>query len=216
MCSGANRCVYCEDSVSDEVEHIYPKDLYPGKCFDWNNYVYACGPCNGPKNNQFAVFRNSDGAFKIVNSSRGQEAVEPPSGDAVLLNPRLENPLDYCMLDLSSTFKFVITAEPGTRNYIRACYTFNTILRLNDQREYLRKARANAYTMYRARLYEYTKQKERGVDQVQLYKLIDGIRTEAHPTVWKEMQRQHRMSILNKFDGNLDALFKASPEALDW
>ncbi len=29
MCSGAQRCVYCEDSVGDEVEHIQPKDLYP-------------------------------------------------------------------------------------------------------------------------------------------------------------------------------------------
>jgi len=46
MDSGASRCAYCEDSVSDEVEHIFPKDLYPGRCFDWDNYVYACGPCN--------------------------------------------------------------------------------------------------------------------------------------------------------------------------
>lgn len=37
MCSGARRCAYCEDSVGDEVEHIYPKDLYPGKCFQWDN-----------------------------------------------------------------------------------------------------------------------------------------------------------------------------------
>ena len=28
MCSGAQRCVYCEDSVGDEVEHIQPQDLY--------------------------------------------------------------------------------------------------------------------------------------------------------------------------------------------
>ena len=40
MCSGAQRCVYCEDSVGDEVEHIAPKDLYPCKVFMWANYVY--------------------------------------------------------------------------------------------------------------------------------------------------------------------------------
>ena len=34
MCSGARRCVYCEDSVGDEVEHILPKDLYPDHCFE--------------------------------------------------------------------------------------------------------------------------------------------------------------------------------------
>lgn len=27
MCSGAQRCGYCEDSAADEVEHIRPKDL---------------------------------------------------------------------------------------------------------------------------------------------------------------------------------------------
>ena len=53
MCSGARRCMYCEDSVADEVEHFKPKDLYPEVVFAWMNYLYACGPCNGPKNNQF-------------------------------------------------------------------------------------------------------------------------------------------------------------------
>ena len=55
MCSGAQRCVYCEDSVGDEVEHIQPKDLYPCLVFVWTNYVYACGRCNGGKSNRFAV-----------------------------------------------------------------------------------------------------------------------------------------------------------------
>ena len=30
MCYGVQRCAYCEDSVGDEIEHIKPKDLYPG------------------------------------------------------------------------------------------------------------------------------------------------------------------------------------------
>ena len=28
MCSGAERCHYCEDSKADEVEHLLPKDAY--------------------------------------------------------------------------------------------------------------------------------------------------------------------------------------------
>lgn len=51
MCSGARRCAYCEDSLADEVEHFRPKDLYPEVVFAWANYLYTCGPCNGPKNN---------------------------------------------------------------------------------------------------------------------------------------------------------------------
>jgi len=48
MCGGAKRCMYCEDSAADEVEHHRPKDLYPEHVFNWENYLYACGPCNGP------------------------------------------------------------------------------------------------------------------------------------------------------------------------
>ncbi|GAB3753615.1 HNH endonuclease [Spirosoma pomorum] len=130
MCAGARRCVYCEDSVADEVEHIYPKDIYPGKAFDWDNYVYACGPCNGPKNNKFAVFREDTGTFQRVNPPPRTPAVQPPIGDSVLINPRTEDPLDYCMLDLSGTFKFVITKQKETRDYQRAEYTFDEVLRL--------------------------------------------------------------------------------------
>ena len=69
MCVGIRRCSYCEDSVADEVEHIKPKDLYPGAVFDWSNYLYACGNCNGPKNNNYAVI---DGAGVIVDVTRSR------------------------------------------------------------------------------------------------------------------------------------------------
>ena len=56
MAHGARRCGYCEDSYADEVEHVRPKSLYPECVFRWSNYLYVCGACNTPKNNQFAVF----------------------------------------------------------------------------------------------------------------------------------------------------------------
>ena len=49
--------MYCEDSVADEVEHFRPKDLYPDVVFAWRNYLYACGQCNGGKNNRFSIVR---------------------------------------------------------------------------------------------------------------------------------------------------------------
>ncbi len=61
MCGGVRRCGYCEDSMADEVEHIWPKSLYPERVFSWQNYLYACGPCNGPKNNDFKVFAHETG-----------------------------------------------------------------------------------------------------------------------------------------------------------
>ena len=215
MCSGARRCVYCEDSVADEVEHIHPKDLYPNLCFQWDNYIYACGNCNGPKNNKFAIFKKYDGSFHIVNPPRGTNATEPPEGNDALINPRIENPLDFCMLDLSSTFKFVVISKAGTNDAIKANYTFNEVLRLNE-REFLRKARETAYTNYKSRLGYYTSQKLGGEPQKKLDKLIDNLKQEAHPTVWKEMQRYHSKKILKNIDKDLDDLFIKSPEALNW
>lgn len=215
MCSGARRCVYCEDSVGDEVEHIHPKDLFPGLCFQWDNYVYACGNCNGPKNNKFAIFKKDDGKFSIINPPKGTAASEPPEGEDAMINPRTENPMEFCMLDLSSTFKFVVIKKADTKDAKKADYTFNEILRLNE-REFLRKARATAYNNYKARLGYYTSEKEKGKDKSKLDKMIENLRQEAHPTVWQEMQRQYQDGIIAKFDSDLDVLFKKSPEALTW
>ena len=214
LCSGARRCVYCEDSVGDEVEHIHPKDLFPQDCFNWENYVYACGNCNGPKNNKFAIFRSEDGKFQKINPPKGQKSTQPPDGADAIINPRKENPLDYCMLDLKSTFKFVIIAK-DFKDKQKADYTYNEVLRLNE-REFLRIARENAYGNFKARLYQYNDQKTKGSSQTKLDKLIKGIQSEAHPTVWKEMQRQYSKGFLVNIDKQLNDFFMYSPEALNW
>lgn len=87
MNSGARRCAYCEDSAADEVEHIRPKTLYPELVFAWVNYLYACGPCNGPKNNHFAVFAEGTGALTNVARARNAPVVPPIAGKAVFIDP---------------------------------------------------------------------------------------------------------------------------------
>lgn len=214
MCSGARRCMYCEDSMADEVEHIHPKDLYPEMCFRWENYLYACGNCNGPKNNKFAIFRNDNGQFYIVNPPRGQQAVQPPEGEDAMINPRIENPLNFCMLDLL-TFDFVVIPNLNPKDFQKADYTFKEVLRLNE-REPLRLARENAYDNYKSRLDSYTNCKLNDPNSPKLERMKSNLKREAHPTVWKEMQRQHQMGILQKQDTDLDTLFITSPEALLW
>jgi 5-methylcytosine-specific restriction endonuclease McrA len=219
MCNSTRRCVYCEDSLADEVEHIYPKDLFPGKCFSWDNYVYACGPCNGPKNNQFAVFRDDTGVFTEVNPAKGVPASEPPKGTAALINPREENPLDYCILDLNKTFQFVVLPGLTAEKEKKAEYTFDTVLRLNaSEREPIRQARQNAYDNYKARLFYYVKKRDAGADATVLQNLITGIQGESHSTVWKEMQRYHREGYLRDIDKELDDLFVAAApdDVLSW
>ncbi len=217
MCNSTRRCVYCEDSIGDEVEHIYPKDIYPDKCFSWDNYVYACGPCNGPKNNKFAVFKSDDDSFVEVNPAKGTSATEPPKGEAALINPRVENPLKYAILDLSGTFKFYPLPGLSVKEKKKVEYTYNIVLRLNDaEREPLRQARENAFENYSSRLYKYVNKKNAGECNAVLEKIIEGIQKENHPTVWKEMQRFYNQNLLESVDTELKKLFDDAPEALSW
>lgn len=139
LCGGSGRCCYCELSQPDEVEHVRPKDWYPEVVFAWRNYTYSCGPCNGPKNNQFAVFKRGSRTPTRLVRERDDPVTPPPAGSPVLIDPRTENPLDFMELDLSETFLFVETADEGTREFERAKYTIE-VLRLNE-RDVLTRAR---------------------------------------------------------------------------
>ena len=208
ICSGARRCAYCEDSVADEVEHIKPKDLYPEAVFVWENYLYACGPCNAPKNNKFAIFSYATDQFTNVTRKSRDPVAEPEAGEPVLINPRIENPLDLLQLDLMGTFYFLPHLSLDSRSRQRAEYTIE-VLRLND-RDYLVEARAEAFDSYRARLFEYTTRKSTGTSQNQLNDLIKALQRMQHPTVWREMQRQQPII------STLKELFNLAPEALTW
>lgn len=205
MCNGPRRCMYCEDSVADEVEHFKPKDLYPEVVFVWQNYFYACGRCNGPKNNRFSVI---DGVGTLVDVTRPRDAaiVPPLAGTAALIDPRIEDPMTFMMLDLRDTFTFTATADVDSIEAMRANYTID-VLRLNE-RDYLVEARAIAFSGYRAGLTEYVSRKIAGADLPELDRLRSGILRAPHPTVWAEMVRQH------SHHPALNSLFAAAPEAL--
>jgi hypothetical protein len=208
MCSGAKRCMYCEDSAADEVEHHRPKNLYPGHVFAWENYLYACGPCNGPKNSRFAIF-TTEGAMVDISRKREQAPAPPVPGDPVMLHPRTEDALEHMMLDIAGgTFLFVPTAPDGSREFQRASYTIE-ILRLNS-RDHLPVARREAYGSYKARLTEYVHKRDAGTGSPALRHMIEAIRRMQHPTVWFEMRRQSPRI------PELAHLFGFAPEALRW
>jgi uncharacterized protein (TIGR02646 family) len=206
MCSGARRCVYCEDSVADEVEHIAPKDLYPERVFSWDNYVYACGPCNGPKNNRYAVIQ-ANGAMAEVTRKRRDPVVPPIAGADALINPRIENPITFFDVDLLGTFIMLPAERLSAPELLRAEFTLK-VLDLN--RDVLLKARANAYGSYRARLIEFEVKRNKGALQAELDDLVAGLKEMPHPTVFAEMQRMH-IHI-----PELAAIFAKVPEALHW
>ncbi|ATB28394.1 hypothetical protein [Melittangium boletus] len=208
MCTGARRCAYCEDSVADEVEHIRPKTLYPEFVFAWMNYLYACGPCNVPKNNNFAVFANGTGVLTQVARRRKDPVAPPVPGNPVLLDPRVEDPTEYMALDLRDTFWFVARAKSDTIEHKRADYTIRT-LQLNI-RDYLPRARRSAYLDYRAHLSHYVQVRNQAQGEEHLLRLAQEIQTRQHPSVWREMKRQHSQI------EELRKLFEAAPEALGW
>jgi uncharacterized protein (TIGR02646 family) len=208
MCQGARRCGYCEDSVADEVEHIAPKDLYPEAVFSWDNYLYACGPCNGPKNNQFSVLVGNPMQLLDVTRPRGAPLTPPPAGSHALINPRFEDPLQFLFLDLLNTFTFLPVNGLSRTERLRAEYTIR-VLRLND-RDYLVEARRTAFGTYRARMVEYVTEKNNGATQVELNRRRDELLKVGHQTVWREMQRQQADYPA------LATLFNTAPEALAW
>jgi uncharacterized protein (TIGR02646 family) len=208
MCSGVRRCCYCEDSLADEVEHIQSKDLYPEMVFVWGNYLYACGPCNGPKNNKFSVFASDTGVKTDVTRLRNTPVVAPIAGEAVLINPRHEDPFDFMYLDVRGTFWFEpIEDDETTVAYQRAQYTIE-VLALN--RDALQKARRHAYKHYRAHLKEYIAERDAGADATALTALVESLRNMEHPSVWEAMKR------FGSRIPELKPLFAAAPEALSW
>ncbi len=208
MCQGARRCGYCEDSYADEVEHIQPKDLYPDHVFVWENYLYACGPCNGPKNSQFAVLHGQPPQLLDVTRARGAPIVPPVVGSPALINPRREDPLHFLFLDLLNTFTFTPRRGISRAEKVRAEYTLR-VLRLNE-RDSLVQARRTAFGTYRARLTEYLHQHQQGASPAELHRMKTELQKVDHQTVWREMQRQHLSY------APLANLFKEVPEALTW
>lgn len=181
------RCGYCEDSCADEVEHVWPKNFFPGRTFDHSNYLFACGVCNAAKNDNFSV-RHAGTWIDLRAQRRALGFVAPPSVAARFIDPLVETPLDFVWLDiLEKTFMVVPIHDPGTLEHDRAEFTIN-VLRLN--REYLVEARRNAYAGFCDRIHRYVDCKLNGEDQALLDRRLFELRRAPHQTVRMEMQRQ--------------------------
>lgn len=209
MCSGSRRCMYCEDSRADEVEHIYPKDLYPDRTFDWDNYLYICGACNGGKNSSFSIIDPLTGRDLNITRKQGHPIIPPPVGDAVFINPRIEDAMEYLILDLRGTFKFRphYRLSKSDQGHMRALLTRNI---LDLDRSDLVDSRRNAYEDYAARLEQYIHRRNAGESFSVLQRRMNSLQRLHHPTVWREMQRQQARI------PELKELFDQAPEALTW
>ncbi|MEO8148998.1 MAG: HNH endonuclease [Bacteroidia bacterium] len=234
MCVGVEICVYCEQNEATDIEHIFPKKLYPEKAFAWDNYVLACSKCNTHhKSDKFKIFnpKNSTTA-QDVTPARGT-FTKPANDDALFINQRIENPLDFLELDLvNQQFVFTEKFAAGTREYLKAKYT-KDLLGLNT-RAALVANRKNAAKFFISRLEKYVAAKNAqnfqdlinainddwgAIDKNKNFAnakqgILDSIKNDilsySHPTVWKELIRQRQK--LPK----TNTLLNQAPEALNW
>ncbi len=234
MCVGVEICVYCENNEATDIEHIFPKKVYPGKAFSWDNYVLACKHCNTTyKSDNFSVFDPRNSTTELdVKPPRGNYQ-SPPTDDALFLNQRIEDPMDFFELDLINR-QFIYTAkhQAGTREHRRAEYTIN-LLGLNKRGGLIR-AREHANKYFRDRLGRYVGVLNSktfvelkaaidddfgGVNETLIFSsekerikqsIKEDVQTYSHPSVWKELVRQ-RANL-----PRINSLLNAAPEALSW
>ena len=206
MSSVAQRCHYCEDSFADEVEHIQPKTLYPELTFAWENYLYVCGPCNGPKSNRFAVI-NAQGVFVDVSRSSADPVAPPSAGAPALINPRVEDPLDFLTLDLIDTFYFIPLESLAPEPRRRADYTIE-LLRLNE-RPHLVEMRRREYKAQLNKLVLYAWRKNQNPHDPELPALLRSLGEVQFRAVWACMKSRRREV------PDLLKCFGLAPEALE-
>lgn len=234
MCVGVELCVYCEQNEATDIEHIFPKKLYPEKAFTWENYVLACGKCNTHhKSDKFKIFNPQNSVIEEdVTPPRGVY-IQPANDDALFINQRAENPMDLFELDLvNRQFIFIEKYPEGTREYKKAKYT-KELLGLNT-RAALVASRKAAAKFYLSRFEKYVGAKNAvdfqqlsdalnddlsDIDQtkdfnIEKARILESIKSDilsySHPTVLKELIAQ-RDSLPKTY-----SLLNQAPEITNW
>lgn len=93
MCSGVERCMYCEDSSWTAIEHFVPRAMDPLLTFEWTNYLAACSECNSNhKRDEFP--RADDGSPNLIEPTLDEPAshleFSPTTGRYVAVSESLK------------------------------------------------------------------------------------------------------------------------------
>jgi uncharacterized protein (TIGR02646 family) len=235
LCVSVEICNYCESNEANDIEHIFPKKLFPHRTFVWKNYLLACQNCNSKyKQDRFAIFDPLDSASVTEYVSRQKVDVAPNTEDNVFINPREENPMDFLWLDLTYGIFNIhpnFLEDENSRGYKKAEQTLK-ILKLNKREKLVagRKAARKEYLhlleeyidIKKATNFEELKEAVHNCPEVneripfveEQQNIIDStkkqIKTHRHPTVWYELIRQRA------FNPFFEKLFSEAPEAILW
>ncbi len=106
------KCVYCEQTAAQDIEHYYLKSRYPDRMFDWENLLRGCKNCNQFKRDAFPL---------------------DEAGHPLLLDPCVDEPLDFFVWDLR-TGTIGVATDPDRRRRAEATRD-NLRLNLESYRE---------------------------------------------------------------------------------
>lgn len=77
MAGNRERCMYCGDSHGTDIEHHWPKAVYPERMFRWPNMLLCCTECGRIKGVQFPIV----------------------DGEPMLVDPSTDNPWEFLDFD---------------------------------------------------------------------------------------------------------------------
>lgn len=221
-------CNYCECDRASDIEHIHPKSFFPELTFIWENYLLACKKCNTENKLDKCYVVDSIGNIQLL-----KRGTQPPANSTVaFINPRIENPHDFMILNLN-TYKFLVLKNLSEENQWKAKQTIE-ILKLNDD-EVLIGAREAAEEFFMQKMERLTKilaansnaelkdiiyPRDGRIDMVlslqdNKNKIEEGfkksIQTHKHPSVWYAIKM-----VQSKVNPKWQNLFSQIPQALNW
>jgi len=102
MSGRRQRCMFCGDSRSTDIEHFWPKAVYSERAFRWKNLLWICTGCNRLKGDRFLCDSQSQ---------------------PLLIDPSMEDPWDFLFFD-SQTGNITAKYDPlSSRPDPKGAYT---------------------------------------------------------------------------------------------
>jgi uncharacterized protein (TIGR02646 family) len=182
----ADACVYCERDRRRDIEHVKPQRHYPSAAFDWENYILSCVYCNqNLKKDRFGVVNPQGLLIEFDRFSLPLDQI-PPDGIPALINPRIENPFDFFILDIETCWLDISANDPI--GIVRAEFTRSLFDLNNDVFLSLRRAAKIAFINY----LEIYREKVLEGDLITAARVAAEIYNLPHPTVLAEIKRQRQ------------------------
>jgi uncharacterized protein (TIGR02646 family) len=228
MCISTEICNYCEHNEAGDIEHIAPKTVFPECAFVWNNYLLVCKTCNTTHKSDKCYVLDDKGSVYEIKRGSGK----PPYPNLAIINPRIENPTDFILLN-TKTFTFEILGS-SEKDKNKAEKTIE-VLALNN-RDTLKEARKKNYNAFYDIMNRLSRiQQAKSIAEIESIlrpheDLIKGefedleelkkfikqgykkdIQNYPHPSVWYAIKM-----IDSKTNQKWQEIFEIIPEALDW